>query len=39
MEISQNKWLFTGDYTFAEIPDHIDQLNQISISQPITLDF
>lgn len=39
MEISQNKWVFTGDYTFAEIPDHIDQLNQISISQPITLDF
>ena len=39
MEISQNKWVFTGDYTFAEIPDHIDQLNQTSISQPITLDF
>ena len=29
MEISQNKWVFTGDYTFTEIPDHIDQLNQI----------
>jgi phospholipid transport system transporter-binding protein len=39
MEISQNKWVFDGDYTFAEIPEHIDQLNKTSISQPITLDF
>lgn len=39
MEISQNKWVFNGDYTFSEIPGHIDQLNQISISQTIILDF
>ena len=39
MEISQNKWLFKGDYTFAEIPNHIDQLNKITIGQPIILDF
>ena len=39
MEISQNRWVFNGDYTFAEIPEHIDKLNKISISRSITLDF
>ena len=29
MEISQNTWMFNGDYTFAEIPNHINQLNKI----------
>lgn len=39
MEISQDKWSFSGDYTFNEIPTHIEQLNQISIDNPIILDF
>ena len=39
MEISQNTWMFNGDYTFAEIPNHINQLNKIVIKQPITLNF
>jgi len=39
MEISQNTWMFNGDYTFAEIPSHINQLNKIVIKQPITLNF
>lgn len=39
MEISQNTWMFNGDYTFAEIPNHINQLNKIAIKQPITLNF
>jgi len=39
MEISQDKWSFSGDYTFAEIPAHIEQLNQTSIHNPIILDF
>lgn len=39
MEISQNTWIFNGDYTFAEIPNHINQLNKIAIKQPITLNF
>ena len=39
MEISQDKWSFSGDYTFNEIPIHIEQLNQTSIDNPIILDF
>jgi ABC-type transporter Mla MlaB component len=39
MEISQDKWSFSGDYTFNEIPIHIEQLNQTSIDKPIILDF
>ena len=39
MEISQNTWIFNGDYTFAEIPNHINQLNKIAIKQLITLNF
>jgi ABC-type transporter Mla MlaB component len=39
MEISQNKWSFSGDYTFNEIPIHIEQLNQTSIDNSIILDF
>ena len=39
MEISQDKWSFSGDYTFNEIPIHIAQLNQTSIDNPIILDF
>jgi ABC-type transporter Mla MlaB component len=39
MEISQDKWSFYGDYTFNEIPIHIEQLNQTSIDNPIILDF
>ena len=39
MEISQDKWSFSGDYTFNEIPIHIEQLNLTSIDNPIILDF
>ena len=39
MEISQDKWSFSGDYTFNEIPIHIEQLNQTSIDNSIILDF
>jgi ABC-type transporter Mla MlaB component len=39
MEISQDKWSFSGDYTFNEIPIHIEQLNQTSIDNLIILDF
>ena len=39
MEISQDKWIFSGDYTFNNIRSHTEQLNQISIDNPIVLDF